>query len=100
MEFLTDISSHIYAGIIGLITYLAATKQRKAETESLYLTNMNKGFSMYEKLLDDLKEKYDKEISEMKVKLSKLKDQYSLIETNNANLREKIQKLIKDKNAA
>lgn len=63
------IQTVILPAITGIIAWITARHRNKKETESIMLDNIEKAVSVYKTMLDDMRERYDREIENLKSKL-------------------------------
>mgnify|MGYP000076617440 CR=1 FL=1 len=61
------------SGIIG--GYLTGKKKSNAETDSISLGNFSMGYEVYQKLLNDLEQRYETRISSYEERLSKISNE-------------------------
>jgi acyl CoA:acetate/3-ketoacid CoA transferase len=67
LEFVTNGVVGIGTGIIG---FIAGRKREKLTNDGLGIANVEKALDIYKEMLDDMKQRYDREIELMKQKLS------------------------------
>jgi len=79
----------IIPAVTGLLTFLLGQQRGKKEVESLHLANIEKGLSIYQHIVEDLKE----EILHLTKKVDVLQDKVdALMEENH-----KLKKMLSDK---
>jgi hypothetical protein len=60
----------VLPAITGIIAWITARNRNRKETESIMLDNIEKAVSVYKTMLDDMRERYDREIDNLKNKLT------------------------------
>lgn len=67
----------IFTGFVGFAT---GRKKSLAEADSTTLGNVEKALEIYKQMLDDMKERYDKEIDSLKTRLKSYEEHIKLLE--------------------
>jgi hypothetical protein len=68
-ELMTVLQNVILPAITGIIAWITARQRNRKETESIMLDNIEKAVSVYKNMLDDMRERYDREIDLLKSRL-------------------------------
>jgi hypothetical protein len=68
-ELMTVLQNVILPAITGIVAWITARQRNRKETESIMLDNIEKAVSVYKNMLDDMRERYDREIESLKTKL-------------------------------
>lgn len=71
-----DFTQVIIPAITGLITFFVGLRKGKAETESVVLQNLEKSISIYQTIIEDLRE----EIINLNLKVQQLQDKLDSME--------------------
>jgi peptidoglycan hydrolase CwlO-like protein len=66
---MTVLISAVVSIFTGLIGFATGRKKSLAEADTTTLGNVEKALEIYKQMLDDMKERYDKEISSLKTRL-------------------------------
>jgi peptidoglycan hydrolase CwlO-like protein len=66
---ITVLISAVVSVFTGLVGFTTGRKKSLAEADSTTLGNVEKALEIYKQMLDDMKERYDKEISSLKTRL-------------------------------
>jgi len=69
-DLLTLLQTVLLPALTGIITWITARHKNRKETESIMLDNIEKAVSVYKSMLDDMRNRYDREIEALKTRLT------------------------------
>lgn len=72
-EIITQIASPIIAASAG---FLAGRKRNNLDNQAIDIQNAGANLDLYQKMLDDVEERFNKRVLELKQELQDCKDQY------------------------
>jgi hypothetical protein len=66
--------------ITGLIGFFTGKRKTDAEADSTTIENVEKALAIYKDIIEDMKSRYDREISDLKLKLNDYEKQIKILE--------------------
>lgn len=69
-DLISILQTVILPALTGIVTWLTARNRNRKETESIMLDNIEKAVSVYKSMLDDMRNRYDREIEALKTRLT------------------------------
>jgi len=68
-DLISVLQNIVLPALTGIIAWITARNRNRKETESIMLSNIEKAVSVYKTMLDDMRDRYDREIENLKTKL-------------------------------